>query len=70
MFLFSDTAQVSIARLGYRPYKADAARQAGMKFPDITLVRITAVAKDWSDAYEKFFSDNGIVETILGARPR
>ena len=70
MFLFSDTAQVSIARLGYRPYKADAARQAGMKFPDITLVRITAVAKDWADAYEKFFSDDGMVDTILGARAR
>jgi sulfate/thiosulfate transport system substrate-binding protein len=64
-FLFSDTAQTTIARLGYRPYKSDAARQAGVTFPDVP---ITAIARDWSDASEKFFSENGIIDTILGDR--
>ena len=68
MFLFGDTAQATIARLGYRPYRTSAVRQAGVTFPDITLVPITAIARDWSDASDKFFSDNGTIETILGNR--
>jgi len=68
-FLFSDTAEATIARLGYRPYKTDAARQAGVTFPDVTRVPVTALAKDWSDAYEKFFADSGIIDTVLEGRP-
>jgi sulfate transport system substrate-binding protein len=63
-FLFSDAAQETIARLGYRPIRPGAA------FPPMTLVPVTAIAKDWADANEKFFADNGIIDTIISARPR
>jgi len=67
-FLFSDDAQSTIASLGYRPSKADAALKAGIDFPKITLVPITAIARDWADANDKFFAENGIVDTIIGTR--
>jgi sulfate/thiosulfate-binding protein len=67
-FLFGDIAQETIARFGYRPFKAGAAREAGVNFPDITLVPVTAVARDWGDANEKFFAENGIVDTVIGIR--
>jgi sulfate/thiosulfate transport system substrate-binding protein len=69
-FLFSDAAQETIARLGYRPYKTDIAHKAGINFPEVSLVPVTAVARDWNDAYDKFFAENGIIETIIGTRKR
>jgi sulfate/thiosulfate transport system substrate-binding protein len=69
-FLFSDTAQTAIARFGYRPYKSDAARDSGVSFPEMRLVPITAIARDWSDAAERFFAENGVIDTILGNRPQ
>lgn len=68
-FLFSDTAQQVIARLGYRPYKQQVLQDTGRQ-PAITLFPITAIARDWEDAQTKFFADNGVVESILSeARP-
>lgn len=67
-FLFSDAAQVTIAGLGYRPYKAEAAAKAGVVFPEAKLVSITALAKDWDDANDKFFGENGVIAAILGPR--
>lgn len=69
-FLFSDTAQETIARLGYRPYRADMAVKAGVALPSITLVPVSAIARDWEDAYSKFFAESGIVEAIVGTRQR
>jgi sulfate transport system substrate-binding protein len=63
-FLFSDEAQQTIARLGYRPLKP------GADFPPITLVPVTAIAKDWDDANEKFFAENGVIDTIMSTRPK
>jgi sulfate transport system substrate-binding protein len=63
-FLFSDAAQETIARLGYRPIKPST------EFPPMTLVPVTAIAKDWEDANEKFFAENGIIDSIMSARPR
>ena len=61
-------AQALAARLGYRPYRAAAAARAGVSFPAIDLVPVTALARDWNDADEKFFTENGIIATILGSR--
>jgi sulfate transport system substrate-binding protein len=36
----------------------------------MTLVPVTAIARDWEDANEKFFAENGIIDTIISARPR
>ena len=67
-FLFSDAAQETIARLGYRPYRRDAARKAGINFAPLTLVPITDIARDWNDANEIFFAENGVIDTIIGQR--
>jgi len=67
-FLFTDTAQQVIARLGYRPFLAAAAREAGVQFPALTLVPVTALGHDWDDVAEKFFAANGIIDTSIGAR--
>ncbi|MDR3516676.1 MAG: sulfate ABC transporter substrate-binding protein [Azospirillaceae bacterium] len=67
-FLFGDAAQEIIARLGYRPWKAAIAAAAGVTFPDLQLVPVTAIAKDWDDANEKFFGENGVINTIVGDR--
>lgn len=66
-FLFSDLAQEVIARLGYRPFKPGAARPAGAELPRIALVPVTAIAWDWDDASERFFGEDGIVASGLGA---
>jgi sulfate/thiosulfate transport system substrate-binding protein len=64
-FLFSDPAQLTLARLGYRPFKQEILRQAGLHLPRIALFPITAIARDWNDAQEKFFADNGIIDAVL-----
>jgi sulfate transport system substrate-binding protein len=69
-FLFSDAAQQRIAKLGYRPFDREAAGKAGVVFPAIELVPITAIARDWNDANEKFFSENGVIDDALGASRR
>jgi ABC-type sulfate transport system substrate-binding protein len=36
--------------------------------PRITFFPITAVARDWDDAEQKFFAENGIIDTVIGSR--
>jgi sulfate transport system substrate-binding protein len=67
-FLFSDAAQETIARFGYRPYNPESARKVGAEFAKLDLVPITAIARDWKDANERFYGENGIISAILGAR--
>jgi sulfate transport system substrate-binding protein len=69
-FLFGDVAQDTIARLGYRPYKTGAAAKAGVTFPELTLLPVTAVARDWDDANERFFGDGGLINQIVEARQK
>jgi len=69
-FLFSDPAQQIIANLGYRSYKPSIVRTVDSPLPPIALFPITAIARDWDDAQERFFVENGIIDTILKeARP-
>jgi len=68
-FLFTDQAQATIARFGYRPYKQRIAGDTGVQLHPITLFPITAVARDWDDAQQKFFAENGIVDSAMGPRP-
>jgi sulfate/thiosulfate transport system substrate-binding protein len=69
-FLFSDEAQQRIAKLGYRPINPDAAKTAGIAVPNIELVSITDIARDWNDANDKFFAENGVIDDVLGAARR
>lgn len=67
-FLFSDTGQETIARLGYRPYKSEIAQKIGVAFPPITLIPVTALAHDWNAAYDRFFAEDGIIEAAFALR--
>ena len=69
-FLFTDTAQEIIAKNGYRPYKPEILKLHRDRFPELNLFPITAIAKDWEDAQQRFFADNGIIETVYRPKPR
>jgi sulfate/thiosulfate transport system substrate-binding protein len=64
-FLFSDEAQQIIAELGYRPFKPSVEHPGATPLPSIALFPITAIARDWADAEERFFAEDGIVDVIL-----
>jgi sulfate/thiosulfate transport system substrate-binding protein len=63
-YLFTDAAQELIAQFGYRPFKPQILAKHADRLPALTLFPITAIAKDWSDARQQFFGDNGILDTI------
>lgn len=63
-FLFTDAAQETIAKFGYRPIKPEILAKHADRLPPIHLFPITAIAKDWDDAQQKFFADNGIIDSV------
>lgn len=63
-YLFTDEAQEVFAKDGYRPIKETILQKHRNRLPDIRLFPITAIAKDWADAQEKFFGEDGIYATI------
>jgi sulfate/thiosulfate-binding protein len=69
-FLYSDEAQNIIASQGYRPSNAKIAEKYANRLPPIKLFPITLIARDWSDAQQKFFAENGVLDTIYKPKPR
>ena len=69
-FLFSGEAQHLIAQYGYRPIDRDVLKKHSSILPPIELFPITAIAKDWEDAHQKFFADNGIFDVIYARKTR
>jgi sulfate transport system substrate-binding protein len=69
-FLFSDQAQELIAESGYRPFNPQVLARHGNRFPRLNLFPITDIAKDWGDAQQTFFAENGIIETVYKPKPR
>jgi sulfate/thiosulfate transport system substrate-binding protein len=69
-YLFSDAAQQIVAESGYRPYRADILSKYRARFPDLNLFHISAIAKDWEDAQQRFFGENGIIDTVYKPKPR
>ena len=63
-YLFTDAAQETIAKFGYRPIKPEILAKHADRLPNIQLFPISAIAKDWDDAREKFFADNGVIDRI------
>lgn len=63
-YLFSDAAQELIAHYGYRPFKPEILARHADRLPPVALFPVTAVANDWADARQKFFGDNGILDTL------
>ena len=69
-FLFSGEAQHLIAQHGYRPIDPEVLKKHSSILPPIELFPITAIAKDWEDAQQKFFADNGVFDAIYAPKPR
>lgn len=63
-FLFTDAAQDTIAKFGYRPINPEVASKYSNQFPQIDLFPVTLIAQDWEDAKQKFFADNGILDRV------
>jgi sulfate/thiosulfate transport system substrate-binding protein len=63
-YLFTDQAQEVFAKNGYRPINETTLQEHRDRLPNIRLFPITAVAKDWADAQEKFFGEDGIYSTM------
>lgn len=63
-FLFTAPAQEIIAAHGYRPIDPVVLKKHAATLPNIDLFPVTILAKDWDDAQQKFFGENGIFETI------
>jgi sulfate/thiosulfate-binding protein len=61
-FLYTDEGQRIIAKHYYRPAN-DVYRDRAM-LPDLKLFGIEAIAKNWDEAQEKFFSDGGVFDRI------
>lgn len=69
-FLFTDAAQEVIAQSGYRPFNPRILAKHEARFVHLNLFPITNIAKDWEDAQQKFFAENGIIETVYKPKPR
>ena len=63
-YLFTDRAQETIARHGYRPINAAVLKRHADEFPTVELFPITLIAQDWEDAQKRFFDENGIYDKI------
>lgn len=63
-YLFTPPAQELFAQYGYRPILPDVLAKHTDTLPAISLFPVTAIAKDWNDARQKFYADNGIYDNI------
>ncbi len=69
-FLYTEEAQDIIAAEGYRPINEQISSKYAKRFPAMNLFPITLIAENWNDAHQKFFAENGIIDTIYVPKPR
>jgi sulfate transport system substrate-binding protein len=69
-YLFTDEAQETIARDGYRPFDPKVLARHADQLPPLPLFPVTAIASGWEDAQNRFFGDNGIIDTVYRPKPR
>lgn len=69
-YLYTDAAQETAAQYGYRPIKPEILAKHKDRLPPIELFPISAVARNWNDAREKFFGNNGIYDVVSAAPAR
>jgi sulfate/thiosulfate transport system substrate-binding protein len=69
-YLYTDAAQETEAQFGYRPLKPEILAKHADRLPPINLFPVTAIAKSWYDAQEKFFGTNGIYDVVSSAPAR
>ena len=63
-FLYTDEGQQIIGQHHYRPTNPKFAEKFAGALQPIELFPITAIAKDWDVATEKFFADGGVFDQI------
>ena len=63
-FLFTDEAQETVARHGYRPVNADILRRHADRLPKIDLFPTTELGANWDEIRRKFFDENAIFDEI------
>lgn len=68
-YLFTDAAQEQFAQFGYRPVDPTILARHADRLPNLRLFPITAIAKDWDDAKQRFFADNGIYDVVSSSAP-
>jgi sulfate transport system substrate-binding protein len=69
-FLFSDSAQELIAKSGYRPTNQAVLQRHRKRFPDFELFSVTRLAASWDEVEQRFFAENGIIDTVYRPKPR
>lgn len=63
-FLYTEPAQHILAKHHYRPINEAVRKQHTAELPELTLFPITAIAKSWDDAQQKFFAGGAIFDSI------
>jgi sulfate/thiosulfate-binding protein len=63
-FLYTDEGQSIIAKHFYRPTSETARAKYEGRFPALKLFPVTAVARDWSDAQDKYFADGKVFDGL------
>lgn len=69
-FLFTPEAQAIIAEHGYRPIDPAVLAKHAARFPRMDLFSVTLLAKDWDDAQQRFFADNGVFDLLDRTKSR
>jgi len=64
-FLFTDQAQETIARNGYRPANLEILRRHVDRLPPINLFSISLLGRNWDEVYQKFFDENAIFDAVF-----
>jgi sulfate transport system substrate-binding protein len=63
-FLYTDDAQNIIAGHFYRPANEEIGKTFVSTLPEVKRFPITAIAKNWEDAQQKFFADGAVFDGI------
>jgi sulfate/thiosulfate-binding protein len=63
-FLYTDPAQETLAKYGYRPINQTILNKHANRLPAIRVFPISLIAKDWGDAQTKFFAENAVFDLI------
>ena len=63
-FLYTEPAQETIAKFGYRPINPQILNKHADRPPKIDLFPVKSLAKDWGDAQQRFFAENGVFDVI------
>ena len=63
-FLYTDEGQTIIAKNFYRPINPSVRQKYAAEFPEIKLFPVTAVAKSWDDAYDRFFNEGKLFDSF------